>query len=136
MNEDRLMERIRSWKADPARRGRADTRRQIDSVVAHLKKILNTRQGSVPIAGDYGIPDMTNYMQNYPDSVVDIKEGIRHAIATYEPRLNHVEVSSIPQEEADICLRFQITAQLATDSGRNVKIETIVDSEGKFSVKY
>lgn len=136
MNEDRLLERIRSWKADPARRGRADTRRQIDSVVNHLKKILNTRQGNVPIADDYGIPDLTNFMQNYPDSLEDIEEGIRHSIQTYESRLANVEVTYIHQEEDVLCLRFQITAELKDGSGKSIKIETIVDSDGKINLSY
>jgi type VI secretion system protein len=136
MNEDRLLERIRSWKADPTRRGRADARKQIDSVVRHLKQILNTRQGNVPIAEDYGIPDLTTFMQNYPDSVNEIEKSIRQAIATYEPRLNSVNVIFIYQEDDILCLRFQITAQLSDEKGKNIRIETIVDSDGKISLKY
>jgi len=136
MNEDRLLERIRMWKADPTRRGRADFRKQIDSVVNHLKKILNTRQGNVPIAADYGIPDLTNFMQNYPDSVKEIEKGICNAISVYESRLNSVKVSFIPQVEDFLCLRFQITAELKDDSGKNINIETIVDSDGKIDLKY
>lgn len=136
MNEDRLLERIRNWKAEPMRRGRADTRRQIDSVVNHLKKILNTRQGNVPIADDYGIPDLTNFMQNYPDSLEDIEAGIRHSIQAYESRLSNVEVAYIHQEEDVLCLRFQITAELKDGPGKSIKIETIVDSDGKINLSY
>jgi type VI secretion system protein len=135
MNEERLMERIRIWKADPSRRGRADTRKRIDSVVNHLKNILNTRQGNVPIADDYGIPDLTNFMQNYPDSLQDIESGIRKTIETYEPRLTNVKVSYIRQEEAVISLRFQITAEMKEYAGNSIKIETIVDPDGKVFLK-
>ncbi len=136
MNEDRLLERIRGWKADPARRGRPDSRKQIDSVVGHLKKILNTRQGNVPIADDYGVPDLTSFMQDYPDSVWAIEQGIRRAITMYEPRLTAVKVFFVPREDDALCLRFQIVAKMRGDAGREVKIETIVDADGKINLKH
>lgn len=135
MNEDRLLDRVRSWETDPMRRGRADTLKRIDSVVSHLKKILNTRQGNVPIAKDYGIPDFTTFMQNYPDSVNEIEYSICQTISRYEPRLNSVNVEFAHHEDDILCLRFQITAQLIDDEGRNIRIETIVDSDGKISVR-
>ena len=136
MNEGRLLERIRSWKADPARRGNGDLHRRIDSVVGYLKKILNTRQGNVPIADDYGVPDLTNFMQNFPDSVKEIEQSIRRAIAMYEPRLTSVHVFFVPREDDALCLRFQIVARLKCDAGHNIKIETIVDADGKINLKH
>lgn len=136
MNEGRLLERIRGWKADPARRGRVDLPRQIDSVIGHLKKILNTRQGNVPIADDYGVPDLTSFMQDYPDSVWEIEQSIRRAIAMYEPRLTSVNVFFVPREDDALCLRFQIVAKLKGDAGRVIKIETIVDADGKINLKH
>jgi len=136
MNEDRLLERIRGWKADPARRGRVDLHRQIDSVVGHLKKILNTRQGNVPIADDYGVPDLTSFMQDYPDSIWEIEQSIRRAIAMYEPRLTSVNVFFVPREDDALCLRFQIVAKLKDDAGREITIETIVDADGKINLKH
>lgn len=136
MNEDRLLERIRGWKADPARRGRPDSRKLIDSVVGHLKKILNTRQGNVPIADDYGVPDLTSFMQDYPDSVREIEQSIRRAITMYEPRLTAVKVFFVPREDDALCLRFQIVAKLGGDGGKEIKIETIVDADGKINLKH
>ncbi len=136
MNEDRLLERIRGWKVDPARRGRVDTRKKIDSIVAHLKKILNTRQGNVPIADDYGLPDLTSFMQNFPDSVREIEQGIRRAITMYEPRLTSVNVFFVPREDDALRLRFQIVARLKDDAGPGIKIETIVDADGKINLRH
>jgi len=40
-----------------SRKGEAGGSAQTDrSIVAHLQRILNTRQGNVPIAHDYGCP--------------------------------------------------------------------------------
>ena len=135
MGEERLLERIRTWKNEPQRRSRGEARRQIDSIVAHLQRILNTRQGNVPIARDYGVPDLTDFMLSYPESVTEIEKSLRQAIEEYEPRLRSVHVSFIHQEDDLLCLRFQIVAQLSPESGRNVLIETIVDSDGKVSLK-
>ena len=135
MKEERLLERIRSWKSDPHRRNRADMRRQIDSILMHLTRILNTRQGSVPISDVYGIPDLTDFMVSYPESVTAIEKSIRLAIEAYEPRLRAVQIVFIPQEGDILCLRFQIIAQLQADSGKKILIETIVDSDGKVSLR-
>ena len=36
------------------------------SIVAHLQRILNTRQGSVPIDTEFGVPDFTFSDIMYP----------------------------------------------------------------------
>ncbi len=135
MREERLLERIRSFERDPSRRGRADHGRLVDSVLAHLRHILNTRQGSTLIAPDYGVPDFLDFLQTYPDSVREIERSIRTAIQTYEPRLLGVRVAFIPQEDDVLALRFQITARIAGEDGGSVHFETVVDTDGKIAVK-
>jgi type VI secretion system protein len=135
MREARLLERIRTWERDPARREREDPRRVIDSVLAHLHRILNTKQGNVPIAEDYGVPDFTDLLYSYPESVRDIERTIRSAIQKYEPRLKAVKVTFIPQDEDLLSLRFQIAARLSGESKTQVFFETVVDSDGKIEIK-
>ncbi len=134
VSEERLMERLRSWERDPNRRGGNDPRRCIASVVEHLRKMLNTRQGNVPIAEDYGVPDFLDFLQGFPDSVRDIEKSIRTVIDKYEPRLGCVSVTFIPYENENLNLRFQISARLATEGNRQVYFETIVDADGKIDV--
>ena len=135
MREARLLERIRTWEKDPASREREDPRRVIDSVLAHLHRILNTKQGNVPIAEDYGVPDFTDLLYSYPESVRDIERTIRSAIQKYEPRLKAVKVTFIPQDEDLLSLRFQIAARLSGESKTQVFFETVVDSDGKIEIK-
>jgi type VI secretion system protein len=135
MREARLLERIRTWEKDPARREREDPRRVIDSVLLHLHRILNTKQGNVPIAEDYGVPDFTDLLYSYPESVRDIERTIRSAIQKYEPRLKAVKVTFIPQDEDLLSLRFQIAARLSSESKTQVFFETVVDSDGKIEIK-
>src|SRR4030042_2574212 len=135
MREERLLERIRTWEKEPTRREREDSRRVIDSVLRHLQRVLNTKQGNVLIAEDYGIPDFSELVGSYPDSVRDIEKTIRQDIQKYEPRLRAVKVSFIPQEEDLLTLRFQIIAMLSSESKAQVLLETIVDSDGKIDVR-
>lgn len=135
MREERLLERIRSFERDPTRRSRTDYGRLVDSVLNHLRQILNTRQGSAPIAPDYGVPDFLDFLQTYPDSVREIERSIRTAIQTYEPRLQGVRVAFIPQEDDALALRFQITAHISGADGERVRFETVVNTDGKIAVK-
>ncbi len=135
MNEERLLERIRAWESEPDRRGRADSIRQVDSILAHLRRILNTRQGGVPISDAYGIPDLNDFLTSYPESVTGVEKSIRQAVEKYEPRLQSVKVTFLPQEEDVLCLRFQITGRIRSGSGRNILIETVVNSDGRISLK-
>ncbi|MBW2109151.1 MAG: type VI secretion system baseplate subunit TssE [Deltaproteobacteria bacterium] len=136
MREERLLERIRSRNKDPHRRSREDVGRTMDSVLGHLQRILNTRQGNVPIAEDYGVPDFTDLLHGYPQSLRDFEGSIRRTIRKYEPRLRSVRVNFIPKEEGAFSLRFQITGRLATEDHQDpVFFESVVGADGKISVK-
>ena len=136
MQENRLLERIRYLKEVPQERTRKDPKRVIDSVLKHLQRILNTRQGSVPIGEDYGMPDFTYFLRAYPDSIREIERSIRETIQKYEPRLKAIQVNSIPNDEDVLSLRFQIIARLATDEDKGpVLFESILGSDGKMSVR-
>ncbi|MCK5505075.1 MAG: type VI secretion system baseplate subunit TssE [Thermodesulfovibrionia bacterium] len=136
MREKRLLERIQTREKEPSRRGSDDPRRITESVLEHLQRILNTWQGNVPIAEDYGVPEFTDFMYSMPDSVREIERAIRQTVQKYEPRLRAVKVTFIPREEEDaLSLRFQINARLSTGSKRRVLFETLIDTDGKISVK-
>jgi type VI secretion system protein len=131
MQEQRLLERLRTWEREPARRDRRDPGRLVDSILAHLLCMLNTRQGAVPIAPEYGVPDFLDFLQTYPDSVREIEQNIRRAIQLYEPRLEGVRVAFVPQDDEVLALRFQIHGQVVDGSGTRVRFETLVDTDGK-----
>jgi type VI secretion system protein len=145
MREERLLERLRAWEKEPARRGKENPRKIVDSVIRHLQRILNTKHGNVPIAEDYGTPDFTDFFLTLPKTETnpkrEIEKSIRLAIQKYEPRLQGVRVILLEQEEggadphADpLTIRFQITGRLVMESKTQVFLETIVDSEGKINI--
>lgn len=108
----------------------------IRSVQEHLQRILNTRQGNVPIAEDYGIPDFTDMMSGFYESKQSVERSIRNTIMKYEPRLQGVRVAFIEQEEDKLTLRFQISAQLALKGHKDpVMFESVLDAGGHIQVK-
>jgi len=117
------------------RRGGESRSRCVDSILAHLQRILNTRQGNVLIADDYGVPDFLNFLQSFPDSVHHIEASIRTAVNRYEPRLSGASVTFIPREDDDLTLRFQIIANLAISGDRQVLLETVVDTDGRVCIR-
>jgi len=135
MQEERLLRKITAWEKDPHRRTREDPRRIIASIREHLQKILNTRQGSVMIGEDYGLPDFAGLFRDYPESLRDFERSIRMTIQKYEPRLKMVRVKLLPNEEDLLTLRFQISARLAAQEQRvPVLLESTVDQDGKVSI--
>ncbi len=93
MPERRLLERIREPEVGGQRRSEVDTRLLLRSVLDNLQRILNTRQGNVPIQKDLGIPDLSDIVHTFPESILTMQQSIRQTITKYEPRLKSVRVS-------------------------------------------
>jgi type VI secretion system protein len=136
MREHRLLDRIRVMAKNPSRRVTEDPKQLIRSVQEHLQRILNTRQGNVPIAEDYGIPDFTELMSGYPESQRAIERAIRSTIERYEPRLQAVRVAILGEEKDNLTLSFQISARMLLREGKDsVTFDSVLDAGGRFTVK-
>ena len=134
MDAERLLERIRSVEREP-HRGAGNQSRCVESVLSHLQRLLNTRQGNVPIAADYGVPDFLHFLQTHPESVHEIERSLKNCIDKYEPRLSGASVTYLPDQDETLTLRFQIIAGLTTQNGRKVYFETLVDTDGRKHVR-
>ena len=136
MREQRLLERLRSWEDEPGRRSREDSGRIIDSVLSHLQRVLNTKTGTVQIADDFGLPDFTDLVYNYPEAVRGLERSIQIMVQKYEPRLKMVRVRFIPQEDPRLSLDFQITAEIDSEEEKvPVLFESQMDVNGRVKVK-
>ena len=136
MREYRLLDRIRAMAKNPSRRVTEDPQQMIRSVQEHLQRILNTRQGNVPIAEEYGVPDFTELMSGYPESQRVIERAIRNTIERFEPRLQSIRVNLLGGEKENLTLSFQISARLMLKDGRDsVTFDSVLDSGGRFTVK-
>lgn len=107
----------------------------IDSIVEHLRGLLNTRQGEAPTVPDFGVIDFTDLVHNFPEAIQVLQRSIRATILQYEPRLKSVVVQHVRDEEV-LVLKFQITAQLASKSARGaVRFETQLRAGGQMNVR-
>jgi type VI secretion system protein len=136
LREHRLLNRIRMINKNPSRRVSEDPKEMIRSIQEHLQRILNTRQGSAPIAEDFGVPDFTNFMNAFSDSQRGIERDLRQTIQKYEPRLEGVRVGFSPREDDPLTVSFQITARLVLKEHKEpVSFESMVDASGHIRVK-
>ena len=135
MEDERLLERLRAVEKNPNRREGRDNSRLIESIFSHLERILNTRQGSVPIAEDFGVPDFTNLPgSSLSESTRDIERSIRNVIQKYEHRLAGVRINFIPRSEDALSLRFRISGRLAVEEDIPIVFNTVIGSDGKVNI--
>ena len=103
------------------------------SIMDHLTRLLNARQGSIVHDPEYGLPDITQIYQGLPNSVTDLISLIRKAILKYEPRLQRVEVIHMPIEARDFVLHIEIFGRL--QNGSSVSYDTYFLTGGNAEVK-
>ncbi|MFA6012435.1 MAG: type VI secretion system baseplate subunit TssE [Desulfobacteraceae bacterium] len=134
MKNLRLFDRIRS-DSFPVNGSEDTSRLVVDSVVSHLRQLLNTQQGTTLMDPFYGMPEFADLRAGVPDSVQKIEKLISNVVKAYEPRLRSVSVSYMHQDE-QLILYFQIKGVLDTKKGElPVYLESIVDTCGKMDIR-
>ena len=137
MYEERLTQRIRNLERINTAKGTGDVSQVVNSIISHLQRVLNTRQGSVPIAEDYGMPDFTNYQGlGLTEEAKDIADIIKSMILKYEPRLGGAQVTYESDKDDLLSLRFKLQTEIVhvRDERIVVELETVISSEGKVRV--
>lgn len=129
-----LLERISSPEQDYNMQ--IDPRKCSESVLAHLQKMLNVRQGSCSANPDYGLPDFNRLLSEFPSAIQELRKAIKICIEKYEPRLKRIRVEFLPDEDDPLSLRFEIHANLVIDDHESkVWYETMLDPTGKAKVR-
>jgi type VI secretion system protein len=105
----------------------------IQSIVAHLRVLLNARPGISSTVPDYGVVDFNDVVHTLPDGVVRIASSIRSAIEIHEPRLKNVTVRPLPPDDA-LTLRFEIVARVADDRRQLLRLRSFYRPGGLFTV--
>jgi type VI secretion system protein len=137
MFKERLLERIKNLEEHSGEVLSSNASREISSISLHLQKLLNTHQGSVLIAEDYGVPDLTNLPgEGITDAGRRIERVITNVIRKYEPRLSNIRIKMESREDDLLTLRFKLEATLAQDKSIPVVFETVVRSDGKVNIAY
>lgn len=139
MRGERLLERISSAGHDQDRQGKREQEILENSIREHLLRILNTRQGSVPIALDYGVPDYhsmaTRFSTDPSESISDIQEGILLAIDKYEPRLRSVKVRFMDKKDYDITMSLEIEGTASSAEGNfTITLRATISAEGRIQI--
>ena len=116
------------------RRLRVNSDREAQSVLEHLQRMLNVRQGNAPALPRYGMPDFNDLATRFPEAIVELQRAIKTSIEYYEPRLRKVRIQHVPEDDDPLSVRFEITAQLITgEDDPAVRFETAVDTSGRVS---
>ena len=134
--EQSLFERLQNPDESGDYKLKLNVNKAADSVLTHLRNMLNTRQGSVPTLPDYGLPDFNDIASNFPDAIFELRRVIKQSIDNYEPRLSRVKVDYAKDEDKPLSMRYEITAQLSLGGeNANVWFETTLDSQGRVKVR-
>jgi len=129
-----LFERLKHPQLESRRTAEGSLEEMVEDILRHLRQMLNSRQGSALTALDYGVPDLTESLRQFPASRGDIEEALRVSIEKYEPRLRDVTVS-FSEDEDVLVLRFEVRARVATsDDDAGVWFLTRIDSDGRIDV--
>jgi len=136
MAEERLLERLSRLSSDERDDGLTGVERELLSIITHLQRLLNTRQGSVPTALDYGIPDFTNFPgETLSETGTKMERIIRETLLKFEPRLRNIKIIFENHPDDVLALRFKLDALLLSDESVPVVFETILSSSGKCNIK-
>ncbi|BDU73727.1 type VI secretion system baseplate subunit TssE [Mesoterricola silvestris] len=133
--QERLLQRIKHQEHAPSERASGNLALETASILEHLRRLLNTRQGSVPIRPDYGIPDFSHLGgDTFTDTALEMQRSIRLVIEAFEPRLARVQVAFDTRGGERSHLRFRITGVLAKDERVPLALDTTLAPGGRFNV--
>lgn len=137
MNEQRLLERIASAEAGDARTHLTRAELLIESIRNHLQRILNTRQGSVPIDPLFGVPDFTNLAGSFTSGTTrEIIDSMTRMIKRYEPRLKSPRIDVADAGTEVLSLSFSLEGLIAVDDRDiPIRLATRVSSAGRVSLQ-
>jgi type VI secretion system protein len=131
-----LLERLDHTEEQGRRSLHVNREQVVDSVLKHLRKMLNVRQGSAPALPLYGMPDFNDLAGRFPEAIVEIQRAIKVSIERYEPRLKKVRIKHLPDDEDRLQLRFEITAQLVAGKDNSaIWFETSLDTVGHVTIR-
>lgn len=134
--EKRLIERLIQQDQIENRPQKGSVEMLLESVLDHLKRILETRQGTVLIATDYGTPEFSNLPGNFVSPETEkIQQTIKNTIEKYEPRLSDVTISFEGSSKSDLTIQFRINAMIYhLEHIIPVKLQTSMSPDHTFKV--
>ena len=108
-------------------------RNEVESIVEHVRALLNTRVGDAVCAPTLGIPSTADIVHTFPGEKQTLANAIRDTILAHEPRLCEVDVRHVPAN-GDLLLRFEIFAKRVGRGATAVRMSTAVRPGGRVDV--
>lgn len=136
MKELSLFERLEKKSASVYSMN-VDRQSMIESVKSNLQQMLNVREGSVSSLPDYGMPDFNDLVYEFPDAIYQLQMAIKQFLLKYEPRIEDVLVSYVPDNSQPLQLKYQVDVRLKfapMDAG-DFQFETVITGSGQAFVK-
>jgi type VI secretion system protein len=106
--------------------------RRVRSIMDHLNRLFNTREGSLSHLKDYGLPDISEVYRRMPEGREELREAVRRAVERYEPRLKRVRVVQRESDSGQFKLVFILSGELK--EGGVVRFQTTFTSMGSTSI--
>jgi type VI secretion system protein len=106
--------------------------RRVISIMDHLNRLFNTREGSLPHLKDYGLPDISEIYRKMPHGIEELQKAIKKTIEKYEPRLQKIKVIPKDSDPKEFRLVFILTGELR--EGGLVRFQTTFTSMGSSSI--
>jgi type VI secretion system protein len=106
---------------------------EILSVQENIKRILNTRAGSLKHLPDYGLPDLSNIYQALPASAHLLKKQMETTLLTYEPRIRSIDIELDDVPDPGLKVSFVMSCHLK--KAGLVRFGTYFDPPGRLRVE-
>ncbi|GAA0344434.1 type VI secretion system baseplate subunit TssE [Morganella psychrotolerans] len=89
----------------------AEDEQVILSVLDNIRRILNSRAGTLSHLPDYGLPDMSKLLQGLPGTAHGLMQVLSATLLKYEPRIKSVSLVLLPPGEFG-SLSYALEAEL------------------------
>jgi type VI secretion system protein len=134
MVQQRLLERLRVSGAMATAPG-VEYENVVQSVLSHVHNILCSRNGTVLIDDDYGMPDVF-FSQGirFRESTSRMSNAIVSVIRKFEPRLKNVTIVQLSDKDDLLMQKFGVKGYLADTSMQNIEFIVAISSEAKITV--
>jgi type VI secretion system protein len=122
--------------SDPAGESRGELRSSEEdlylSIRDHLRRLFNSRRGSLTHLPHFGMPDIAALYLELPYTSDRIMTSLRQCVADFEPRLCHPHVRAVQREDNRDVTQFELIGE--TPRGRRVKYLVSLYRNGSIEV--
>ncbi len=134
MVQVRLLERLHSHESEESAPG-VLYENVVQSILSHVHNILCTRNGTVLIDDDYGMPDVF-FSQGirFRESTSRMSNAIVSVIRKFEPRLKNVTIQQLSDKDDLLMQKFGVKGYLADTSAQSIEFIVTISSEAKITV--